>query len=498
MTDGRKQMTDDRWQETEDGWQMADGNEQKIEKTDRYLQNSGNKLIFICGAGAQLAWLYALASFLIFSFFQRIYPLPETAGIFCLASLLTLIHRGRRWRMIQIVLLHIGGTVIAGLWIIYTFYNPPGPWWGLNWLGEFFSLPRGPGDWLLLFFVAVYTIGFYSMGVRFARETKTYTVACSRFDRGLMAFFGLLLLKLLIRFRFEIEFDDSLSYLMIFPFFIFSLMEIGLARHQEADHHKRYLSGYHVVGLSASFTAGAFIISAGIFIFFLPYLNIASAVGYDLMKNAAAPLEPILISIVKFIFGHADWRQSVPGPSAATGSVGSAASSSFLLLVRRMLTWRNGLLFIVLGIGVGLLLVSWLVRWLFQKRDGQSQTVAPWRILSWLYRLKALWLIFCQWIFRSRTKRTAIQYYTALQRWGRFSGFSRRLDETPSEYGLRLSQQFPQLGAEVMLIIEMLHWEVYAEATLNANQMIRIRKSWKKLHSPSKWPLRIKAMMANT
>jgi hypothetical protein len=351
---------------------------------------------------------------------------------------------------------------------------------------------------MLLIFVAAYTILFYVLGMRFVRENRTYLTAGSRFDRGLMAFFGLFLLKLVIRYRLDIEFDESMSYLMIFPFLVFSLIEIGLARNPEADHHRRYLSGYHVIGLSVSFIAGTFIIGAAVFIFFLPYLNTASEAGYNLMKDAAGPLEPILISIVKFIFGHADWQQSVAGSTPATGAMGPPTSNAFLLRVQNILTWKNGIILIILGVGIASVLLRYLLRWLFQNRHGQSRPIALRSLLSWLSRLRALLLIFFQWLFRSRAKRTAIQYYTALQRWGRFSGFSHRQDETPREYGNRLSQQFPLLRAEFMLIIEMLHQEVYGDATLDAKQMARMRRSWKNLLLPSRWPMRIKAVMANT
>jgi hypothetical protein len=70
-------------------------------------------------------------------------------------------------------------------------------------------------------------------------------------------------------------------------------------------------------------------------------------------------------------------------------------------------------------------------------------------------------------------------------------------NETPKEYGRRLSHQFPQLKAEIALIIEMLHWEVYGENSLHSQQINSIRQAWKKLYSPVKWPIRLKSMMTN-
>ena len=78
------------------------------------MNKSPSILLFICGAGSQLSWLYAWASFLLFSFFNRIYPLPETVGFFSLAAILTVICRRRRWRMIQIIGIHLAGVVVAG------------------------------------------------------------------------------------------------------------------------------------------------------------------------------------------------------------------------------------------------------------------------------------------------------------------------------------------------------------------------------------------------
>ena len=63
------------------------------------------------------------------------------------------------------------------------------------------------------------------------------------------------------------------------------------------------------------------------------------------------------------------------------------------------------------------------------------------------------------------------------------------------EYGRRLSHQFPQLKPEIALIIDMLHREVYGQTDLDLRQINTIRQSWKKLHSPAKWPMRLKSML---
>ena len=456
------------------------------------MKRTPNLLSFICGAGAQLSWLYAWASFLLFSFFQRLYPLPEALGIFSLAAFLSLFCRRRRWRVIQVIGIHLAGSAAAGLWVVYVFYYRLEPWWSRGWLTDFFNRPRDQLEWFLLFLVLGSTIVFWLAGIRFAHRVRSYTSACSRFDGGMVAFFSLFLVKLILQTRMGVQFHDSMALLMIFPFFIFSLTEIGLARSQGNGQHKAYLSGYYAVGVLASFTVGALIIGTAAVMFFLPYLKMASVVGYDLVQRAASPLGPIVIAVIRFILGYAKGGPAVSDISPATGTAGSVEASPWMLMVQKVMMWGGGALLIVMGTAIAWVVLWYAYRWLFLKRVGAEQIRDPWSLLSWWTRIKAFLYTCYQWLMRANTKRTALQFYAALLRWGRYSGFSQVPNETPMEYGKRLSHHFPQLKAEITLIIEMLHWEVYGEIFLHSQQIKSIRQAWKKLHSPLKWPVRIK------
>ena len=164
----------------------------------------------------------------------------------------------------------------------------------------------------------------------------------------------------------------------------------------------------------------------------------------------------------------------------------------------KMLMWGNGLL-VVLAVAAVFGLILWYsIRWLFRKRIGERQSRHRWNLLSWWMQLRRI-LYFChELILRTVAKKSALEFYKALQRWGRNSGLSPKSDETPLEYGLRLSHRFPKVKNEIALIIEMLHWEVYGESSLNPLQISMIRKAWKKLLSPLKWPFRIKSLMNPT
>ena len=289
-----------------------------------------------------------------------------------------------------------------------------------------------------------------------------------------------------------VQFHDSMALLMIFPFFIFSLTEIGLARSQGSGQHKAYLSGYYAVGVLASFTIGALIIGTAAVMFFLPYLKMASVVGYDLMQKAASPLGPVVIAVIRFIFGHTNWESTVSGLSLSTGTEEPVESSPWMLMVQKVMMWGGGTLLIVMGTAIACVVLWYVYRWLILKRVGEELTSDSGSLLSWWMRIKAFLYTCYQWLMCTNTKRTAFQFYAALRRWGRFSGLRQEPNETPMEYGRRLSHHFPQLKAEITLIIEMLHWEVYGETFLHSQQIKNIRQAWKKLHSPLKWPMRIK------
>ena len=462
------------------------------------MKKSPSILLLICGAGAQLSWLYAWAAFLLFSFFQRLYPLPETIGIFSLAAFLSLFCLRRRWRVIQVIGMHLAGCAAAGLWVVYAFYYRPEPWWSRGWLSDFFNRSRDQLEWFLLFLVLGSTIVFWAAGIRFAHRGRSYTSACSRFDRGIIAFFSLFLVKLTLQTRMGVEFHDSMAFNMIFPFFIFSLMEMGLTRSQGHGQHKTYLAGYYAVGVLASFTIGALIIGTAAVMFFLPYLKLASVVGYDLMQKAAGPLGPIVIAVIRFIFGHADWASTVSDFfSPSLGTEEPVVAGPWMLMIQKIMMWGGWILLVTMGTVVTGVVLWYAYRWLFLKRVGAEQFGDSWSLLSWWKQIKAFLIDCCLWILRTRAKRSALQFYAALRRWGRYSGFRQEPNETPGEYGRRLSHQFPRLKAEITLIIEMLQREVYGETSLHSPQIKKIRQAWKKMHSPVKWPMRIKSMLTN-
>ena len=448
-------------------------------------------------SGMELAWLYAWATFLTISMVHRPFPLPEAIGTFLLAAALTLVVRGMGLRVISVLGLQVLVFLLAASRIVYAFYYRAYPYFDQGWLVEFLGRTRDPLEWLILVIILIFAPIFWVGGVTLARRSTEYLTICARFDLGVAAFFCLLLVKFLLLVKGGIEMRDPAPELLLFPFFIFSLLAIGLARNSSSA-RRDFLRGYRGVGVLASFTVVVLAFGAGLVLLFMPYLSAAAEVGYGVLKSAAGPLSPILVRVLRFLFFRARLRQE-----AASGSPGGD-EAEFITpteggwwseLVERVLGWG------LLGMGVlmGLILCAlgtwYLLRWLFSRTPRSEGGHIQWQL--------ALWWVQRQWVAlvlgvqrvvqRLRGYRDALQLYRALLKWGRRSGLPHLLSETPAEYGSRLRKQFPSLTGEIGGIVEAFNLVVYGEVALDDELVTLAKLSWRRLRNPRYWPSRLKS-----
>jgi hypothetical protein len=282
---------------------------------------------------------------------------------------------------------------------------------------------------------------------------------------------------------------------LFFPFFIFSLLGIGLVRSQTAS-PRDFLPGYQGIGVILSFATVVLLLGAGLVLFFLPYLTLAADTGYGLLKTAAKPLGPVFVAILRFIF-----MRGTNLPEPASGPTGGGAgefttpaeSSWWMELLEKILAWVFGGI-----VGFTVLIISCLAlffffRWLLS-RSPVSQRRQPTRYLIslWLERLRILLASRWTWIIRkAKGYEGAVQLYTALRIWGRHSGLPHLLSETPIEYGLRLKHRFPSLKGDIELIIRATNQEVYGEIALTDRKRVEAKSAWHRLRSPRHWPSRL-------
>jgi hypothetical protein len=462
----------------------------------------GGVLLGIAAGGMELSWLYAWATFLTTSLFHRPYPFAEAIGSFALAAILAHLSRGRGWRIISVLAFRALGFIPCLLRIVRVFSSWSTSLSNQPWLAESFDAQTASTDWLVIVLVLSWTIFFWSGGVRFVRRGIDYFTLCSRFDRGLAAFFVLFLAKFLFWVRGGIKLEDPVSQLLIFPFFIFSLLAIGLVRNRTSA-PKDFLPGYQGLGVILSFSVVILLFGTGLVFLFLPYLTMAAEAGYGILKIAATPVGSLLLMVLRFLFaGGVRLEPPVPDqPQIKKPELPASADTPWWLELLAKIVgyalWAIVGLALLAIIGVAL---YYLYRWLLsrttasEKRESLAQM-----ILSWAERLRTL-LNYCRrWLVRRMQGYTeARQVYGALLGWGRRSGLPRSFTETPREYGLRLRQRFPVLNREIESIIEAFHTEVYAETASDETTLAQVRSSWSRLRSPIHWPRRVKTWFMRT
>jgi hypothetical protein len=425
----------------------------------------------------ELCWLYACATFLMISIVQRPFPMLEAIGTFLLAAALSRVVRGMGLRVISILGLHIIGFLLAASRIVYTFNYRSYPYFGKGWLLEFSDKARDPLEWLILVIILVLALVFWLAGVALSRRSTAYLSICIRFDYGVTAFFCLFILKSLLLVRGGIEVRDPAPALLLFPFFIFSLLAVGLARNRSSA-RRHFLAGYRGVGMLLSFTAVVLAFAAGLVLFFMTYLSAAAEAGYGVLKSAAGPLIPILERVLLFLFGNLP-QEELFFPSTGQGEaeyIPLGESRWFSEPVQKILEGGVFGLVLLMGLLFCALGAWYLLRWLFSRTSKADLGMGfKWAVQRW------------------KGYRDEVRLYRALLMWGRRSGLPHLFSETPAEYGSRLKKQFPSLTGEIGGIVEAFNLVVYGEVALNDEQMTLAKLSWKRLRSPRYWPARLKS-----
>ncbi len=455
-------------------------------------------LLLLSRCGMELSWLYAWANFLTISLLKRPFPLFDAVTAFALGAGITSLSMGRGWRVILVLGLQALGLAFVLARTVYVFDYGADSFLSQGWLVDFFRRPRTPLEWIILGFFLGLTLMFWLGGVSLGRRSPDYAKVCSRFDWGLLCFFVLFLTKLLVRVKGEIEINDPVSFPLIFPFLIFGLLAIGLVRNR-GDSQKEFLPGYRGIGTILSFILLVLVISTGLVLFFLPYLTMASELGYRILRAGAKPLGLILVSVLRFMYFRSSIRPEESHPPQSTsprvpGMKGETAGW-WSELAEKILAWGLwGLLGLALFV-VCAISTFYLLRWLFS-RTGKNRSRQKGRsaFSEWIAGLRMfLLLIRAKLFFSLRGYPGAIHLYAGLLGWGRHSGLAHAPSETPREYGVRLEQRFPGLRGEIEMIVESFNHEVYGETVLSRQQLSVAKSAWRRLRSPVHWPSRLKA-----
>ena len=453
-------------------------------------------LWYIVNGAMEMSWFFAWAMFSAMATLHRPFPFLEAIGAFALAACLARISIGKGWRIAQILGLQAFGFLGAALTIIHMLYYASQPLLGAGWLTEFFTASKSPLEWIILLVNLFWIVMLWAGGVMLARRPAAYYGTCARFDFGLAALFALFVTKLIILIKGGIRIDDPLSLLFVFPFFLFSLLSIGMVRIR-SDAPKAFLPGYQGIGVIVSFVAVVLLGAGGLVLFFLPGLTAVAEVGYRAIKIAGAPLGSIFVTIIRFMFmprGSRPDAPAEPSPGIDWEAIKPGPQSWWMELLEKILGWGlSGLVLLCVAVVAGIC-VFYVLKWLLsrtsasEKREPQS-----WSISAWFVRLWDLLISSCKKVSRSmKGYEKAAELYGALLRWARRSGFPNVRSETPLELGARLDARFPALKPQIEVIISAFNQEVYGERVLSGMQLATARSAWRTLRSPLLWPSRLK------
>jgi hypothetical protein len=463
--------------------------------------NKSNNLLVLSVWGMELSWLYATATFVMMAAFSKPFPFGEGFAASCLAMVLTYLTQPLGWRRIQRIAVQVIGLAMVCLRLIYVLESPSYSFLGRYWIVEFLSRPKTLLQWLFFLVALLWLIFFWVGGFKIAKQPKNFGFVRNRFDLGVGVFLTIFLIELIIIVKTGIHLEGLMTEMLMLSFFIFGLLAFTFIRN--SGHGLRhFVSGYRSVGTVLSFTGTILFIGTGAVMLFLPHLTRAAQTSFDLIKAAAAPLGPVIIKIILFIFRPRRDPSIVSDPSSA-----EQMQDAHLIPELGVLTdGRDSLLFQIVGWGlfsIFVVLLSaliaylvWrLIQWLFSKQPQQKVTFRPWRtdlihrlwmfILSSIKKLVA-WTIGPQ---------TALQLYKALLSWGHFSGMTHSPCETPLEYGNRLGDRFPLLQNEIHQVIEVHSKLVYGSHATSLEMISPAQSALRKLRSPTNWPSRIKSLI---
>src|SRR5690554_2090779 len=130
------------------------------EKVLRVIKGK-DRLLFFAAGFMELSWIYAIAVFCLVLLECPGFPLLEAAVTFFLAAIITSFYRGRGWRVIHALILHLLGFSASSLVNLYAFYGYTDPFFSRYWVLELFSQPREPLEGLVFGLIIILSAAFW-------------------------------------------------------------------------------------------------------------------------------------------------------------------------------------------------------------------------------------------------------------------------------------------------------------------------------------------------
>jgi hypothetical protein len=447
----------------------------------------------------EIAWRYTWACFLTTAFLQRSFPLTEALVAFVLAALVTRISRQKKWHVIQAALFHIAGFIFITSLVTFNVSYGYMPFFSTAWIADLLRLSKELHQWFILLLIISCQLLFWLGGHRLMKSPIRYMTVCIQFDKGLGALFLLFLIILLVQIKGGISVEYPAAGFMVFTFFIFGMIAIGLSR-KPSNGQKSFRAGFHGIGIILIF-ATIVVLGSGVLVsLFLPQLTHLAETTRIILKETTEPMGPVIVQIIRFIFqsrkfddGSGNAITRVPDAPGIQSSPASGFEGTFELVIGWSLIALLGLGAIIVLWGLGKYLLAWLLK-RNTADDEQYQLLAGFLELFLVLATIPL-KVWSGLLHLLKGINSAVFVYSGILCWGRRSGLPAVPSETPIEYGLRLSRHFPQLKKEIEVIIETFNMEVYGSIVIDQRRLARILSARRNMRSPRHWPARMKTWL---
>ena len=443
--------------------------------------NTHKRLVSAC-CGMELCWLCAWANFLAVSTTQITFPLGMFCVAFFMALFISYFFRAKRYRLIWFVLGHILGL---GLMI-----------WAVVFPGTDRVFPGTIYEWYQMVLIAAVVCLFWYKGAKLSSRQMSYQTICNYFDLGISLLFVLLIIKMLIQLKGGIDIQESFTLYMMGGYFFFSLIALFFSQNT-TTRKKYYMEGFRVYGVLISVVIVLLFCGMVMIFILLPFMTSFAESGYIVLKQAAGPLSPYLIAILRFIFAPrnhpADIGMSRQNPDITDPNI---------TLTQGYTGWADNLffsgtlaiLFLICVFMTGYIAYK-IFKFLMSKQSlqpsGKEEPAFFLVLIRWLVLLFNSFKMALLALFGK--VEDAKKGFIKLISWGRKSGMPKLPNETPAEYAQRLQQQFVPLENEIKTIIHAFHLETYGEMRLDQTKISQIAKALKTIHSPFFWTLRLKS-----
>jgi len=443
---------------------------------------------------AEASWVLGLAGFSLHALFQRSFPLFSGLIVFLASAGITRGSMERGWRRISLLAIHFGG-ILGSLSLICLSEEGSREFLTRLIEGETVLSPSEKGlAWIGVSLTGFWTVILWLKGSALARRPGTYERVCSQFDLG-VAWWGLVFLAgTLARVRWGVNLAWGPSVPLFALFLWASVVAMGMAApeaHGDVDQ-----GPFRDVWTLTGFSFLVLGTGAGIVLFAMPLLQQGTQLAFHALRETTSPLGPVLVRCLRFLLAH---RSNPPdqGPSRSGGgevSLPQGGTEAEIGLLEEVLGWGlTGLLAAVLVTVLGAVVLLGLKALLVRSGTRAAAVPRKFSLAVWFKKwIRVLLALSLSRLIQTLKDPGPVRLYGRMAAWGKHSGLPQGANETPSEYGRKLSCVFFLLSNDIERIVGLVNREVYGETSPGRNERLEGRRAWKRLRSPRFWPMRLR------